>query len=80
MAILGLACLLALGVGLAINGLYMLISPRAWYHLPKWFRATAGLSERKYTAGWGAFQVRLVGATFLAVIAWALYHSLMKAW
>jgi uncharacterized protein YjeT (DUF2065 family) len=74
-----LACVLvALGAGVIINGLYMLVSPRAWYRLPHWFRASGGLSEEKYGSGWGAIQVRLVGATFLAVTAWVLYDVLSR--
>jgi hypothetical protein len=71
--ILVMCILVVLGVGIIVNGLYMLVSPRAWYRLPPWFRASGGLSEDKYGSGWGAIQVRLVGATFVAVSAWVLY-------
>jgi hypothetical protein len=77
-SILGVCALAVLVVGLSINGFYMLMSPRAWYRLPRWFRATGGLSDEKYGSGWGAIQVRLVGATFLAVIAWVLYDVLSR--
>jgi len=69
---------LVLGAGVIINGFYMLVSPRAWYRLPHWFRASGSLSEEKYGGGWGAIQVRLVGATFLAVTSWVLYEALSR--
>ena len=61
-----------------VNGMFMLVSPRAWYRLPHWFRASSGLSEQKYGRGWGAVQVRLVGATYLAVAVWVLYDIISK--
>jgi uncharacterized membrane protein len=36
------------GVLMLVNGVYMLASPRAWFHLPKWLRASGAFSERKY--------------------------------
>ena len=65
-------------IGLIINGLCMLVSPRAWYRLPHWFRASGGLPEEKYGRGWGAIQVRLVGATFLGGIAWVIYDVISR--
>lgn len=65
-------------IGMVVNGLFMLVSPRAWYRLPSWFRASGGLSEEKCTQGWGAVQTRLVGATFLGLTAWVVYDFLSK--
>jgi len=76
--ILVMCLFVVLGAGIVINGLYMLVSPRAWYRLPHWFRASGGLSQEKYGSGWGAIQVRLVGATFLAVTAWVLYDTFSR--
>lgn len=75
LAVCGLAVLI---IGVVVNGLYMLVSPRAWYRLPHWFRASGGLPEERYSHGWGAIQMRLVGGTFLAVTAWVLYDVLSK--
>lgn len=76
--VFGMCALVLLGVGVIVNGLYMLVSPRAWYRLPQWFRASGSLSEEKYSSGWGAIQVRIVGASFLAATAWILYDLLSR--
>jgi hypothetical protein len=76
--IFSLCCVIALGVGLITNAIFMLVSPRAWYRLPWWFRASGGLTEEKYGSGWGAIQVRLLGAIFLVVIVWVLYDGMSR--
>jgi len=58
------------------NGLVMLVSPRAWFRLPSWLGFQGSLTEAKYGSGWGAIQVRLLGAIFLAVPLGLLYNSL----
>lgn len=74
-------CVLAtVALPFVVNGLYMLVSPRAWYRLPGWFRASGGMSEEKYGRRWGAVQVRLTGATYLAVICWVFYDIVSKHW
>jgi hypothetical protein len=60
---------------LLFNGTVMLVSPKAWFALPFWIRATGGLREEKYASGGGAVQVRIVGAIFLGGIGWVLYDS-----
>lgn len=65
-------------IGIVVNALFMLVSPRAWYRLPKWFRASGGLSEEEYGRGWGAIQVRIAGAIALAMTAWVVYDFLSK--
>jgi hypothetical protein len=75
---LGLCCLTFVFIGIVVNALFMLVSPRAWYRLPKWFRASGGLSEEEYSRGWGAVQVRIAGAIGLAMTAWAIYAFLSK--
>ena len=72
---IGVVCLILVVVAVAFNASFMLISPRAWFRLPFWMRLGGGLDERKYLNGWGAIQVRLLGACFLAVMIWVLYHS-----
>jgi hypothetical protein len=71
---LTLVCLALLaGVIFVINAAYMLVSPRAWFALPSWLRATGSLPQGRYTSGWGAVQVRIGGAVFLAGLVWVLY-------
>jgi len=63
---------------IAVNALFMLISPRSWFCLPDWIRAQGSLTEKKCGAGWGAIQVRITGALALGVILWVLYDSLVS--
>ena len=56
----------------AVNAAFMLTSPKAWFKLPGWILAKGGLTEGKYSTGWGALQVRILGAIILGVIGWAL--------
>jgi hypothetical protein len=66
-----LGVILVLGIG--INAAYMLISPRAWFRLPSWLRASGPLSEKRYGSGAGAIELRVTGAISLAVIVWVIY-------
>ena len=74
--ILGRFIAIVVAAIMAINGAFMLVSPRAWYRLPSWLRAQGTLSEAEYGSGWGAVQLRIVGAAILAAIAWAVYSLL----
>ena len=67
-----------IGATLLVNALFMLASPKAWFRLPYWARAQGSLTERKYSSGSGAVQVRLTGAVVLALIIWVLYNSLLR--
>ena len=71
--IIGWCFAIAVGMLLMINAVFMLASPRAWFRLPGWLRAQGSLTEDKYSSGWGATQIRLIGAMILATIAWVLY-------
>jgi len=53
---------------MTINAAYMLISPRAWFGLPTWIRAKGVLTEDRYSEGWGALQLRIIGAVILLFI------------
>ena len=66
------------GVVMLVNGVFMLLSPRAWFRLPWWIEARGSLSEEKYTTGWGAISIRLTGAGFIAVIGYVLYDVLHR--
>lgn len=77
--ILGVCIAIIIGLVITINGIFMLASPRAWFHLPHWLRPVGGsVTEDKCTTGWGAIQTRLTGAGFLVTIAWVLYDMFFK--
>ena len=78
MRILGWLVLAVIGVGFVVNGLFMLLSPRAWFRLPDWISGRGSLAEKRYGSGWGAIQVRLLGAIFIGVVVWVLYDSLLR--
>lgn len=59
-----------------INAVFMLSSPRRWFKLPAWLRATGPFTEDKHATGLGAVQIRLVGAVVLAGTAWFGYEVL----
>jgi hypothetical protein len=63
----------------ALNALTMVISPRHWFLLPEWIQGSGSLRLRreKYSSGWGAFQVRLLGAIFLAGL-FATFFLMMR--
>jgi hypothetical protein len=58
------------------NAAFMVASPRAWFRLPVWFRMTGSLSEREYATGWGAVEVRLLGAVIIATTIWVVYDMI----
>ena len=66
MLILGWIMLFVLGAILTINAAVMLVSPRTWFKLPTWIRAQGTISERKNSRGFGALELRLLGALMLA--------------
>jgi hypothetical protein len=72
--IFGWPLVAATGLIVGVNALYMLISPRAWFRLPRWIRAEGSLTKENYSTGWGAIQVRLTGALTLALIGWVIYE------
>jgi hypothetical protein len=73
------ACIAAIvGLVMTINAIAMVVSPRAWFHLPAWLRAQGSLTEDRYSSGWGAIQIRLTGALILAAIAWIVYEMLRR--
>jgi len=73
--ILGWSIVVLLGICMAVNGAFMLASPRAWFRLPHWLGKRGSLTEKKYARGWGAIQVRLAGGMILATITWVVYDS-----
>lgn len=71
--ILGVLFILLFFAIFGLNAMFMLISPRAWFRLPRWLRLSGGLTESEYGSGGGAVQIRLVGGCFLAVIVSLLW-------
>jgi hypothetical protein len=53
-----------------INAFYMLISPKAWFVLPKWLGLQGVLKPEQYGNRWGALQVRVLGAIIIVTAAW----------
>ena len=75
---LGVLCFVYVVLTVSVNGLCMLISPQAWNRLPGWIRASGGLMKLQYVNGWGAIQVRLVGACFIGAVlglVWVVFHN-----
>jgi hypothetical protein len=71
--VVGLAVIVAVLAITLINGAVMLISPRRWFDLPAWLRAQGTLTPENNLKGWGAFQVRFIGAGMLGIAIWMCY-------
>lgn len=78
MQLLGIVIIGIVGVLMLINASVMIVSPRAWFRLPPWLGAKGTMTPEKYGTGWGAIQVRLVGAIMLAVFAWVLFGTFIR--
>jgi hypothetical protein len=63
------------GVYLLVNGIFMLVSPRAWFRLPYWLSAIGSLRQEKHSGGWGAVKVRTGGAAIMVILAWVIYQT-----
>jgi hypothetical protein len=68
--------LAAFVIVLVLNAAFMLVSPRAWFGLPAWIRLKGSLTKGAYGSGWGALQVRLLGAIVLLGFAFVFSHML----
>ena len=62
------------GIYLLVNGIFMLVSPRAWFRLPYWLSAIGSLRQEKHSSGWGAVKVRAGGAAIMVILAWVIYQ------
>jgi hypothetical protein len=76
--VIGVCCAIFVGVMVIVNASVMLWSPKAWFALPSWIRATGTLRRNKYSTGWGALQVRILGAIFLGVLTWMIYEASIR--
>jgi hypothetical protein len=75
----GIWCLVVLMVVLlTVNAVFMVASPRAWFRLPTWLRASGSLTAQKHATGWGAFEVRVLGTIWFALITWVLYDAYLR--
>ena len=63
-------------VHMAVNALFMLVSPRAWFRLPNWIRVQ-GFRFGARDEG-SRIQLRVTGALILAFVAWVLYESPLR--
>lgn len=70
---LGGIFLAAFVVMFIVNGVYMLIFPRAWLRLPEWFPTAGTAFRERYGTEKAFIGIRMTGAIFLAGIAWVVY-------
>ena len=76
MLVLGWAGIGVVAVLMAVNGAFMLISPRAYFRLPEWFAFRGSLTKERYSTGWGAFQLRVCGGVMLGTLLWVIFDIL----
>ncbi len=78
-SILGWFVIALFGVVFAVNGFFMLVSPKAWLRLPKSVRAAPkSMTEAKYGSGLGAIQIRIAGGVWLGAVIWFLYDYFLR--
>ena len=65
------------GAFLLANGLVMLISPQAWFRLPKWLGLHGSLTRERYSSGNAQIVVRILGAVFVAAVVWVVHDLLL---
>jgi len=61
-----------------INASYMIISPEAWFKLPRWLGLQGVLTSDRYGSGWGGLQVRILGMMIIGTLAWIVYGLLLS--
>ena len=61
-----------------VNAFYMVISPDAWFRLPRWLGLQGVLSRDRYGTAWGALQVRILGVIIIVTAAWIAYGLLFS--
>jgi uncharacterized protein YjeT (DUF2065 family) len=66
-------------LGLAINGLFMLISPNTWFRLPWWIRGRPGFAEKVLAHGWGIVFLRCAGAVLVSAAVLFAYAYCPRA-
>jgi hypothetical protein len=73
MLIFGRIVAVLVGLILLVNGAFMLVSPRAWFRLPYYLRATGTATEKRFESGLGEVQTRLAGGVMVAGILWVVF-------
>jgi len=56
-----------------VNGLFMLLSPKRFYSLPRWIRASGTWDTKTSSSGMGAIKVRLTGVALIVTIVYVAY-------
>ena len=59
-----------------VNAFYMVISPRAWFGLPKWLGLQGVLTRERYGSSWGGLQVRILVAIIIGTVGSVAYALL----
>ncbi len=63
---------------LLINAFVMLVSPIRWFSLPRWFGLHGSLVSERYSRGFGAVQVRILGALIILWISRVAYGLFLQ--
>jgi hypothetical protein len=66
-------------LAIAVNAVFMLVSPRAWFGLPSWIRAQGVLTQDKYAEGWRSVLIRILGAIILLLIGGVTFDLVVEA-
>jgi len=61
-----------------VNAFYMVISPDAWFKLPRWLGLQGVLTRDRYGSGWGGVQIRILGVIIIATSVWIAYELLFS--
>ena len=63
-------------VVMLVNAFYMLVSPKAWFRLPRWLGLQGVLTPERYSSSWGGLQVRILGMIIIGTAGWITYELL----
>ena len=78
MRILATAFAIVCALMMTINGFFMLISPRVWFRLPAWMRASGVLAREKYSEGGLSLLVRVLGAIILILVGGVTFDLIVE--
>jgi hypothetical protein len=62
-----------------VNAGCMLVSPRAWFALPRWLRLQGPHARNLHEDRWSDLQMRLAGAAIVAVIVGTAFELMRSA-
>ncbi len=63
---------------LLINGFVMLVSPVRWFAMPSWLRTQGTLTPERHSRGFGAIELRILGALIILSISWVAYSLFLQ--